>query len=100
VAEEGVLRGGHLVSHDDAHGTLLLQGEGRDALALLRDCHNGLDGGDGGDQCAVSGGHRGIPSDVANERTCGREARGQLLGEAGRSKGFGLYGRSDVNRAR
>jgi hypothetical protein len=72
----GVLRGGHLVSYDNAHGTLLLQGEGRGVLALLRDCHDDLDGGDGGDQCGVSGGRRGIPSDVANERTRGREARG------------------------
>jgi hypothetical protein len=37
---------------------LLLQGEGRDALALLQGSHCGLDRSDGGDKRGVGAGHR------------------------------------------
>jgi hypothetical protein len=37
--EDETMRGSHLGGQGGAHGTLLLQGEGRSALALLRGSH-------------------------------------------------------------
>jgi hypothetical protein len=76
MAESEALCSGHLGGQGGADGTLLLQGEGRGALALLRGSHDGLDGGDGGDQRGVGGGRRGSPSGVCNKRARGGEARG------------------------
>jgi hypothetical protein len=45
MTEDEALRGGHLGGQSSAHGMLVLQGEGRGALALLRGSHDGLDGG-------------------------------------------------------
>jgi hypothetical protein len=54
----------------------LLQNEGRDALALLRGSHGGLDGGNGGDQRRDGGGSRGSLGAIGDERARGGEARG------------------------
>jgi hypothetical protein len=81
--EDEVLRGGHLGGQGGVHGTLLLLGEGRGALALLRGSHDDLDGGDGGNQCGVGGGRRGSPSGVGDEWASGGEAARRLSGEAG-----------------
>jgi hypothetical protein len=64
MGEDETLRGGHLGSQGYAHGTLVLQGEGRSSLALLRGSHDGLDGGDGGDQRGVGGERRRGRDDV------------------------------------
>jgi hypothetical protein len=69
-------RNGHLGSQSSTQGTLLLQGEGRSALALLRGGQGDLDSGDGGGQCRVSGWHQGSPCGVGDERASGGEARG------------------------
>jgi hypothetical protein len=50
AATEEALRGGHLSGQGDAHGTLLLQGKGRNTLALLRGGDGRLDSGDGRNQ--------------------------------------------------
>jgi hypothetical protein len=72
-----------------AHSPLLLQREGRDALALLRGGHDGLDGGDGGGQGGV-GGRRDetgwSPSDIDDGQTRGDEAGGRLPGEVGQGE--------------
>jgi hypothetical protein len=41
--------------HGQTHGSLLLQREGSDTLALLGGGHGGLNGGDGSDQGRVGG---------------------------------------------
>jgi hypothetical protein len=69
-AEDEALHDVHLGGQSGAHGSLMLQGEGRGALALLR---GGLDGGDGGDQRGVGGGRRGSPSGVGEEWANGLE---------------------------
>jgi hypothetical protein len=66
------------------HSALLLPGEGRNALALLGSGHNGLDGGEDGDQRGVGGRHRGSPGDIGDGLAISGEARGRLPGEAGR----------------
>jgi hypothetical protein len=48
--EKETLSRGQLSGQGLAHSVLLFPSEGRDALALLRGGHGGLDGGDGGDQ--------------------------------------------------
>jgi hypothetical protein len=64
MAKDEVLRGGHLGGQGYAHGMLMLQGEGRGVLALLRGSHDGLDGGDSSDQRGVGGGRHGGHDDV------------------------------------
>lgn len=55
MVEDEALCDSHLGDQGDAHGTLLLQGEGRGALTLLRGSHGYLGCGDGGDQREVGG---------------------------------------------
>jgi hypothetical protein len=50
MPEEESLSGSHLGGQSSAHGTLLLQGEGRSALAVEGSLHGCLDSGDGRDQ--------------------------------------------------
>jgi hypothetical protein len=50
ASEEQALCGGHLSGQGDAHGTLLLQGQGRGMLARLGGGDSRLDGGDGRDE--------------------------------------------------
>jgi hypothetical protein len=64
ATEEKTLRGGHLGGQGGAQGTLLLQGEGRGALALPRGSHGGLDRSEGGDERGVGGGERGGRNDA------------------------------------
>lgn len=80
-------RDGHLGSQSSTQDTLLLPGEGRGALVLLRGDQGDLDSGDGGGQCRVSGWHQGSPCGVGDEPASGGEARGRLPGEASRRDG-------------
>jgi hypothetical protein len=56
MPEDEVLHGGHLRGQGSAHGTLLLQSEGRSALVLWRGIHDGLARGDGCDQRGIGSG--------------------------------------------
>jgi hypothetical protein len=58
-ASEEALRGGHLGGQSGAQGTLSLQGEGGDTLALPRGRHCGLDRSEGVDERKVGGGECG-----------------------------------------
>jgi hypothetical protein len=50
AAEKEVLCCGHKSGQGSAHGTLLLQGQGRDTLVLVGGGDDHLDGGDGRDE--------------------------------------------------
>jgi hypothetical protein len=73
--------------------------EGHGALVVLLGGHSGLDGGDGGDQCGVSGGHRGSPSDVGDLWASGGKL-GWLMGEAVRRGSSRVHGEGEGTRAR
>lgn len=50
VTEEETLSSGHLRGQGGTQSALVLLGEGRSTLALLRGSHNSLDGGEGYNQ--------------------------------------------------
>ena len=83
MAEKETLDVGQLSGQGMTHSALLLPGEGRNALALLRSGHSGLDGGEDGDQRGVGGRHRGGPGDIGDGLAICGEARGRLSGKAG-----------------
>jgi hypothetical protein len=61
TAKKETLDVGQLSGQGMTHSALLLPGEGRNAMTLLRSGHRGLDGGEDGDQRGVGGRRRGGP---------------------------------------
>jgi hypothetical protein len=82
IAEDEALRGGHLGDHyqGGTHGTLLLQGDGRD--------DGRLDGGDGRDERQGNGWRSRRRRDDVGPRGVGETGRGST-GTLLRSKGAG-----------